>query len=37
MALFFSVWDFLKILVGNSQLYMPDENEQVQNMHIMYY
>ena len=34
---YFSVWLFWKILIGYSQLYTPDENKQVQNMHIAYY
>ena len=35
----FRVWLFWKkkILIGYSQLYTPDENKQVRNMHIAYY
>ena len=34
---YFRVWLFWKILIGYSQLYTPDENKQVRNMHIAYY
>ena len=37
-AIYYSrVWLFWKILIGYSQLYTPDENKQVRNMHIAYY
>ena len=32
-----SVWLLWKIVLGYSQLYTPDENKQVRNMHIAYY